>query len=112
MPPVPPPDGIGAGPDGSVAPAADGQVGTGDGAPPAPAAPAAHRQDIGTGATAPPPPAADGDDGNGAPAPAGPGADGATAALVVPEVPQPNYQVSANSINAVLSLLRGWGYEG
>ena len=34
------------------------------------------------------------------------------AALAVPEGHQRSYQVTANSINAVLALLKGWGCEG
>ena len=115
-------------PDGapaSAAPAADGQDGTGA---PAPAAPPPD----GSGApasAAPAAPAADGQDGTGAtPEPAAPGADSGdgtgaesvadggetnaapNAALAVPEGSQRSYQVTANSINAVLALLRGWGW--
>ena len=119
-------------PDGtqaSAAPAADGQDGTGATAPPpppptdgsgapAPPAPAAPPPD-GSGApapAAPPPPAADGQDAGATPEPAAPGADSGDgtgamgAALAVPEGSQQSYQVTANSFNAVLALLRGWGW--
>ena len=70
----------------------------------------------GTGAPPPAAPAADGQDGTGAPPPAADAQDGTDAApdaaLAVPEGPQPSYQVTADSINAVLALLRGWGCEG
>ena len=96
-PPPPPTDGSGAPPppptDGSGAPA-----------PPAPAAPPPD---------GPVAPAADGQDAGATPEPTAPEIDGTGAmgaALAVPEGSQQSYQVTANHINAVLALLRGWGW--
>eukprot|EP00434_Breviolum_minutum_P016193 symbB.v1.2.014269.t1/scaffold1033.1/size247163/7 len=120
VPPLPPPDGNGA--PAPPPPGADGQDGTGDGAAPpappasndgngAPAPPAADPSNEGTGAPAPPAPPADGQDGAALAPVVAPGANDATeaeTAVAVPDKPQPSYQVSASSISAVLSLLRGW----
>ena len=88
-PPVPPPDGNGAAVP-APSPAADGN----DGAP----TPAPADSNDGNGATEPAPSSA----------PAAPAAPAETDDEAGDGAPV-SYVVNANAINAVLSLLRGWG---